>query len=157
MDAEIQTLRHSEATQWPWNPPRRRTRPTVDAEIQTLRHSEGYAVPRGILNPRLGREPSVADRVRKGGARERAKLLPQGRSGAERTLRRRRGRATHYMNSAQKCRQKKAKQITASPLCWHRPIFPARYHASIVSTDELNCRVRNGNGWTLIVINTNYL
>ena len=29
----------------PWDPPQRRTRPTVDAEIQTLRHSEGYAVP----------------------------------------------------------------------------------------------------------------
>ena len=88
------TLRHSEATQWPWNPPRRRTRPTVDAQTQTLRHSEGEA--RGILNPRLGREPSVADRVRKGGVRERAKLLPQGGSGAERTLRRRRGRAVRY-------------------------------------------------------------
>ena len=39
--------------------------------------------------PRLGREPSEADRVRKGGARERAKLSPQGGSGVERTLRRR--------------------------------------------------------------------
>ena len=47
--------------------------------------------------PRLGREPSEADRVRKGGAREREKLSPQGGSGVERTLRRRnpplRGRA----------------------------------------------------------------
>ena len=39
--------------------------------------------------PRLGREPSEAVRGRKGGARERAKLSPQGGSGAERTLRRR--------------------------------------------------------------------
>ena len=27
VDAETQSLRHSEATQWPWNPPRRGTRP----------------------------------------------------------------------------------------------------------------------------------
>ena len=40
-------------------------------------------------NPRLGREPGEADRVRKGGAGERAKLSPQGGSGVERTLRRR--------------------------------------------------------------------
>ena len=40
-------------------------------------------------NPRLGREPGEADRGRKGGAREREKLSPQGGSGAPRTLRRR--------------------------------------------------------------------
>jgi hypothetical protein len=39
--------------------------------------------------------------------------------------------------------------------CWHRPIFPGRRQPSIFGTDELNYRVRNGNGWTLIVINTN--
>ena len=36
------------------------------------------------------------------------------------------------------------------------PIFPARLQASIVGRNELNFRVRNGNGWTLILINTNY-
>jgi hypothetical protein len=35
------------------------------------------------------------------------------------------------------------------------PIVPGRYQPSIVSTNELNFRVRNGNGCTLIVINTN--
>ena len=35
------------------------------------------------------------------------------------------------------------------------PIFPARRQASIVSTGELNFRVRNGNGWTLTAKNTN--
>ena len=35
------------------------------------------------------------------------------------------------------------------------PIFPARLQASIVGRNELNYRVRNGNGWTLILINTN--
>ena len=35
------------------------------------------------------------------------------------------------------------------------PIFPARLQASIVGRNELNFRVRNGNGWTLILINTN--
>ena len=37
------------------------------------------------------------------------------------------------------------------------PIFPARLQASIVGRNELNFRVRNGNGWTLILINTNLL
>ena len=37
------------------------------------------------------------------------------------------------------------------------PIFPARLQASIVGRNELNFRVRNGNGWTLILIDTNYL
>ena len=37
------------------------------------------------------------------------------------------------------------------------PIFPGRRQPSIVGSDELNYRVRNGNGWTLILINTNYL
>ena len=37
------------------------------------------------------------------------------------------------------------------------PIFPARLQASIFGAGELNFRVRDGNGWTLSVINTNYL
>ena len=37
------------------------------------------------------------------------------------------------------------------------PIFPARLQASIFGVNELNFRVRNGNGWTLITINTNSL
>ncbi len=36
------------------------------------------------------------------------------------------------------------------------PIFPGRLQPSIVGADELNYRVRNGNGWTLTAINTNY-
>ena len=36
------------------------------------------------------------------------------------------------------------------------PIFPGRLQPSIVGADELNYRVRNGNGWTLIAINTNF-
>ena len=35
------------------------------------------------------------------------------------------------------------------------PIFPGRRQPSIVGRDELNYRVRNGNGWTLILISTN--
>ena len=41
-------------------------------------------------------------------------------------------------------------------LCWRTPIFPGRHQPSIFGTNELNFRVRNGNGWTLVVINTNY-
>ena len=36
------------------------------------------------------------------------------------------------------------------------PIFPGSRPPSIVGTNELNFCVRDGNRWTLIVINTNY-
>ena len=39
-------------------------------------------------------------------------------------------------------------------LCWHLLIVPGRFQPSIVSTSELNCRVRDGNGWTLIAKDT---
>ena len=44
---------------------------------------------------------------------------------------------------------------TAVLKCWRKPIFPGRYQPSIFGTSELNFRVRDGNGWTLVVINTN--
>ena len=37
------------------------------------------------------------------------------------------------------------------------PIFPASHPASIVGADELNFCVRDGNRWTLIAINTNFV
>ena len=37
------------------------------------------------------------------------------------------------------------------------PIFPGRRQPSIVGRDELNYRVRNGNGWTLALISTNFM
>ena len=36
------------------------------------------------------------------------------------------------------------------------PIFPGGCPPSIFGTNELNYRVRDGNGWTLNVINTDY-
>ena len=41
-------------------------------------------------------------------------------------------------------------------MCWRLPIVPGRFQPSIVGTSELNFRVRDGNGWTLTVINTNF-
>ena len=41
-------------------------------------------------------------------------------------------------------------------LCWHLSIFPGRLQPSIFDTNELNFRVRYGNGCTLIAIDTNY-
>ena len=38
--------------------------------------------------------------------------------------------------------------------CRRRPIFPGSFPPSIFGTNELNYRVRDGNGWTLIVIYT---
>ena len=37
------------------------------------------------------------------------------------------------------------------------PIFPGSRPPSIVGANELNFCVRDGNRWTLIAINTNYL
>ena len=54
------------------------------------------------------------------------------------------------------CRQKKKPSGQTVFVCWHLPIFPDRHQSSIFGTNELNFRVRHGNGWTLIVINTNY-
>ena len=45
----------------------------------------------------------------------------------------------------------------ALTLCQHRPILPDRRRSSIVGVIELNCRVRNGNGWTLNTNDTDYL
>ena len=39
-------------------------------------------------------------------------------------------------------------------LCRHCLIFPGRFQPSIVSTDELNFCVRDGNRWTLIAKDT---
>ena len=50
---------------------------------------------------------------------------------------------------------KPTKQSLIGYLCRHRPIFPGRFQPSIFGTNELNYRVRNGNGWTLTLINTN--
>ncbi len=36
------------------------------------------------------------------------------------------------------------------------PIFPGGLPPSIVGAKKLNYRVRDGNGWTLLAINTNY-
>ena len=49
---------------------------------------------------------------------------------------------------------KQKRQENLSLLCGRRPIFPGRLQPSIFGTDELNYRVRNGNGWTLTVIGT---
>ena len=36
------------------------------------------------------------------------------------------------------------------------PIFPGRRQPSIFGAGELNCRVRDGNGWTLTAISTDF-
>ncbi len=40
--------------------------------------------------------------------------------------------------------------------CRRRPIFPEAHASSIVGAHKLNYRVRNGNGWTLVAINTDW-
>ena len=53
--------------------------------------------------------------------------------------------------------KKTAAAFAVAVLCWHRAIFPVRRQTSIFATGELNFRVRNGNGWTLTVIDTNFV
>ena len=62
------------------------------------------------------------------------------------------------MRSANWAKEEYLSRDSLEPLlCWHLPIFPARRHASIVGTTELNFCVRNGNRWTLCVNLTNFL
>ena len=42
-------------------------------------------------------------------------------------------------------------------MCRRRSIFPGRLHPSIFDVSELNFRVRNGNGWFLTAIDTDYI
>ena len=37
------------------------------------------------------------------------------------------------------------------------PIFPGRRQPSIFGASELNCRVRDGNGWTITAISTDFV
>ena len=40
--------------------------------------------------------------------------------------------------------------------CWRLSIVPGRLQPSIVDINELNFCVRDGNRWTLVIIDTNY-
>ena len=51
--------------------------------------------------------------------------------------------------------QKKKRRSWRPSLVLALSIFPGRRQPSIVDRNELNYRVRNGNGWTLILISTN--
>ena len=53
--------------------------------------------------------------------------------------------------------QKKKDEHFCSSFVLALPIFPVRLQTSIFGRSELNFRVRNGNGWTLALINTNLL
>ena len=51
---------------------------------------------------------------------------------------------------------KRVRPSGLDPFVLALPIFPVRLQTSIFGRSELNFRVRNGNGWTLALINTNY-
>ena len=44
--------------------------------------------------------------------------------------------------------------VKTRPFVSALPIFPGRHQPSIFGASELNCRVRDGNGWTLTAIST---
>ena len=53
--------------------------------------------------------------------------------------------------------QAKNRSLSVSVFCvLALPIFPGRLQPSIVGRSELNFRVRDGNGWTLALISTNF-
>ncbi len=56
-----------------------------------------------------------------------------------------------------RCFIKKRDSLSTVPYMLALPIFPGRLQPSIVGRSELNFRVRDGNGWTLALINTNSL
>ena len=58
-------------------------------------------------------------------------------------------------NSGNKQKKRDTQMDVSSMLAL--PIFPGRLQPSIVGRSELNFRVRDGNGWTLALISTNYL
>ena len=60
-------------------------------------------------------------------------------------------------DSVQKINKKEAHSESCALGVLALPIFPGRLQPSIFGAGELNCRVRDGNGWTLTLINTNYL
>ena len=60
-------------------------------------------------------------------------------------------------NSTSRNMQKKRDTLSDVSSVLALPIFPGRLQPSIVGRSELNFRVRNGNGWTLALISTNYL
>ena len=70
-----------------------------------------------------------------------------------------RGAHDHILSPTRKMRdqsQAKRKATVKRPsLVLALSIFPGRRQPSIVDRNELNYRVRNGNGWTLILISTN--
>ena len=59
-----------------------------------------------------------------------------------------------YRITHKEVKKKKRIKRDAFLRCRRRPIFPGSCPPSIFSTRELNYRVRDGNGWTLSVINT---
>ena len=66
-----------------------------------------------------------------------------------------------YCSAVKKCpvdtsRQKKPRLFSRG-FVFALPIFPGSHPPSIVGANELNFCVRDGNRWTLIAINTNYI
>ena len=47
--------------------------------------------------------------------------------------------------------------VKTGPFMSALPIFPGRRQPSIFGASELNCRVRDGNGWTLTAISTDFV
>ena len=63
----------------------------------------------------------------------------------------------HYTYSKPCFNAEKSLTTKVVRLVFALPIFPGSRPPSIVGADELNFCVRDGNRWTLIAINTNYI
>ena len=61
-----------------------------------------------------------------------------------------------FAQRPQQTGHKKDSRLDCHPYVSALPIFPGRRQPSIFGASELNCRVRNGYGWTLTAISTDY-
>ena len=132
----------------------------LDVEMTaTVRKSNGFPV--------CWRSPSPSSVIRLAGDRRMPPSPAGGRKGRLRIRRTWRpgyraaaGGGGHGLDSVPYVappKRKNAPRLSSGSvsLCWHCPIFPVRRQTSIFGTGELNCRVRNGNGWTLTAKSTN--
>ncbi len=67
------------------------------------------------------------------------------------------GRSKSIVYKKQSAAKRRAGSHTTVRSVLALPVFPGRCQPSIVGRSELNYRVRNGNGWTLALISTNFV
>ena len=142
------------------SPSRLRRQPPPSGGLAARRcRADGTSYPKGICSAALhGRTPSPtggSTHLPHRTARPQAAVYPRRRflpcSGAKHPVT---GWCRRHPNSL--FQHDKTPRLSSRGFVLALPIFPGRLQPSIVSRSELNFRVRDGNGWTLALISTNY-